>query len=395
MVEFLTVVNDQGAERRINSLFVRFQEISKNSVDAHFYDWDSIWRALVNMGIYRRGADVAEVGTTWLESLVAMNALRPFSPAEVDMLGSQEAFIPETWGATSIHGDARVWGIPARCDVRVVWYWKDMLEQAKVDAATGFADLQSLQETLEKLKAVLAMPWVMTIARDDPNIIQTLATWIWACKGEFVTPDCKKVSLLEPNALKALQAYFGLYQYMSKDTLDLSSNEIAELFFERKTAAIFGGPWVLTELRQRRILGNQLARIGIAPTPGPPFVGGTVLTIPRHVRNIQPSMEFIKFMMMPEIQVAYCPPVGLLPTTHKAWESPIMQEDPFNRVIYQAFENGRGLPTVALWGMVEEKLKSSIYQIWKDLLWNPGTTIDQAIQTHLEPTVRRLNISLQ
>jgi hypothetical protein len=42
---------------------------------------------LVNVGIYRRGADIAELGTTWLESLMAMNVLRPFTANEINRLG--------------------------------------------------------------------------------------------------------------------------------------------------------------------------------------------------------------------------------------------------------------------------------------------------------------------
>ena len=394
-IEFLTVINYQGYIPQIENLIARFQKENHIPVEPHFIGWDTLWRELVNVGIYQRGADIMEVGTTWVESLVAMNALRPFTSTEIDHLGGKSAFLPATWRAASISGDSQIWGIPIRCDVRVIWYWKDMLEDAKVDAAIAFKNPQTTQNTLEKLKSVVPTPWLVTTALDDPNIIQSLATWIWAYKTDFVTPDCKKVLLMEPAALDALRAYFGLYRYMPKDTLDWKSDDLTNLFVERKAAALFGGPWVLTDLRDRGIPKKELARIGIARTPGPPFVGGTVLTARKQVRNVQQGIELIRFLTKPDVQVEYCPPLGLLPTTHKAWETPSMQKDPFNQGIYQAFENGRGLPAVPLWGMVEEKLKAGIYQIWKDLLQGSQKDVDKAIHAHLEPIVNRLNISIQ
>ena len=392
-IEFLTVINDQGFIPQIKDLFSQFQQQKHIPVDTTFVGWESIWRELVNVGIYRRGPDIVEVGTTWLESLVAMNALRPFSPNEIDQLGGKSAFIPATWTPTSISGDEQVWGIPIRCDVRIIWYWKDMFDQAKVDPATAFADIQSTQESLEKLKSVIDTPWAVTTVQGDPNIIQSLATWIWALQSDFVSPDCKKVLLLEPTSLEALRAYFGLHKFMPKDSPELLSGDLANLFVNRKVAAILAGPWILTN--DQGIPKEDLARIGIAHTPGPPFVGGTVLSICQHSRRSNEALNFIKFMMQPEIQVAFGPPVGLLPTRNEAWKLPSLANDPFYKLIYEAFLNGRGLPAVALWGMVEEKLKMGIYLIWEDLLTNPDADVDQAIHKYLEPIVNRLNISLQ
>jgi len=394
-IEFLTVINNQELIPKIEGLFNQFQQKRSTSVETHFVGWDSIWRELVNVGIYRRGADLVEVGTTWLESFVAMNALRPFSSTEIDHIGGKSAFIPATWSSTSISGDAQVWGIPIRCDVRVIWYWKDMLEKAKVDATTAFLDPQKTQNTLEKLKSVIATPWLVTTALGDPNSIQTLATWIWAFQSNFVTPDCKDVLLLEPDALDAMRSYFGLHRYMPKENLDLLSDDSMKLFLDRKAAAIFAGPWVLSTLIDRGISKKEFARLGIARTPGPPFVGGTVLSVCQHSRRINEVLDFIKYLAQPEIQVLYCPPLGLLPTLHKAWELPSMGNNPFYQIFYEAFSNGRSLPSVPLWGMVEEKLKKGIYLIWKDLLTNPKADVDRVIKTHLEPIISRLKVSLQ
>ena len=350
IVEFLTVILDQGSIPHIHNLFDQFQQEKGVAVDASFADWDSVWRELVNIGIYQRGADVAEVGTTWLESLVAMNALRPFSSAEIARFGGESAFIPATWSGTSFSGDDQIWGIPIRCDVRIIWYWKDMLERAEVDPETAFESIQNTEETLAKLKSVIDTPWGIATAASDPNIIQAMATWLWAFGGDFVTPNCDKVLLMEPAALEAMRAYFGLYPYVPKGTLG---------FAQRNVAAIMAGPWMLQDFVRQGFSDEDIDRIGISVTPGPPFVGGTVLSIWQHTRQnrrVNDALEFIEFMTRPEVQVEYCPHLGLLPTRKEAWEMPSMVNAPHYKVIRRALSMGRGLPAVPLWGMVEEKV---------------------------------------
>jgi multiple sugar transport system substrate-binding protein len=385
----LTVILDQNKVPQINDLFDRYQRKTGNGVDASFVNWDTIWRELVNIGIYRRGSEVAEIGTTWLDSLVAMNALRPFTPADIDRMGGEAAYMPATWSSASLGEGNRVWGIPIRCDVRVIWYWKDMLEDAGVDPGTAFESIQSTRETLEQLKSVVDTPWGVATAASDPNIIQALATWLWDFGGEFVTPNCDKVLLMEPKALKALRAYFGLYPYVPQGALGFS---------RRNVAAIIAGPWMLQDFAAQGMSNEDMGRIGIATLPGPPFIGGTVLSIWQHTAHsgyLDAALDFVEFMAQPEVQVEFAPYLGLLPTRKEAWEMPSVVGKPYYDVFYDALSNGRALPTVPLWGMVEEKLKECFGLIWNDLLTNPDADIDQAIEKYLKPMVTRLNLSLK
>jgi hypothetical protein len=80
-----------------------------------------IWKELVNIGIYKRGADVSEVGTTWISSLISMNTLRAFTRAEIAQIGGERVFLPTSWQTTSLVGDSRVLAIPFLSDVRVIF----------------------------------------------------------------------------------------------------------------------------------------------------------------------------------------------------------------------------------------------------------------------------------
>jgi multiple sugar transport system substrate-binding protein len=395
-LEFLTILHEEPNRPRVEALFDRFQKEQKIGIDASYVDWDALWRKLVNISIYKKGADVAEVGTSWLESLVAMNSLRPFSPREVGYFGGKNAFLTSAWETSSIRGDSQVWAIPVRSDVRMIWYWKDMLEEAKVDPATAFETLGNVQQTLDALKSVMPTPWCVATASSELNSIQTLASWIWATDQDFVTANGKQVPLDTPAAVAGLKAYFDLHAYMPKGDAQLDGNKVLDKFVHREIAATVAGPWMLlSSLKNANVPPDQAALVAAALPPGPSFVGGTVLVNWNHGLQNQEVMEFIKFMTSAETQKEYGPVVGLLPATQAAWSLPPYSDDPHYQVLYKALSQGRILPAVPLWGMIEDKLIGAINAVWTDLLTgDEQLETEQVIAQHFEPVINRLNLSL-
>ena len=133
----LTIANHTNILQLLHPIIELYEQASRSSAHITVLEWDTIWRDLVNIGIYKRGADVSEVGTTWIGSLISMNSLRGFTRAEIAQIGGEQAFLPTAWQTTSMVGDARVLAIPFLSDVRVIFYWRDMLEKAGVDEATA------------------------------------------------------------------------------------------------------------------------------------------------------------------------------------------------------------------------------------------------------------------
>ncbi|MFN2153012.1 MAG: hypothetical protein ACK2T5_15510, partial [Anaerolineales bacterium] len=190
----------------------------------------------------------------------------------------------------------------------------------------------------------------------------------------------------QPEALEALRAYFSLYRYMPKDSI---------YFTQRNVAAIFAGPWMLSTFSRLGFSDEEFSRIGVAVPPGPPFVGGTVLSIWQHTarsRLVDNAFKFIEFITQPEVQIEYSPHS---PTRQEAWDVLSKRGSPYYKTMRKALAMGRSFPAVPLWGMVEEKLKTSIALIWQDLFTNPDANVDLAIEKYLEPTVKRLNLSLK
>ena len=391
-LEFLTVLPNQLADQA-DAIFRRFSDATGVAVQGTYTGWNSIWQELVQTGIYKRGPDLAEPGSTWLESLVEMNVLRPFTKTEIDRLGGETAFIPSSWKGVVYGKEEQVWGIPSRVDPRVIYYWKDMLEEARLNPEESFSSLGQFPAAFEKLRKVVETPWVTATSPNDPATIQTLSSWVWDVDGAFVSPNGKQVAFMEPAALDAIVAYFDLHRFMPRRS-DVSGLSVSEIFIQRKVAAVIGGSWVWTNLQNAGIPPDMMAKIGILPVPAPGFLGGMNLVVFHHTRQEENAVHFIEYLSKPQVQMAYAPLVGLLPSRLAAWEMEPYSSDPILQTMYQSIQRSRSFPMIPLWGTVESRMIKAIGLIWNDLLAGETANTRQIVQKHLSPLASRLNFAL-
>jgi len=242
-----------------------FNDFSQQSnIDVHntFSNWDDYWQELLNMAIYKHGPDLAEVGTTWMESLAAMNALRPFSSKEVTALGGEAAFLPASWRTASIGKDGRILGIPFRADVRIIFYWADIIEKAGIDPEKDFSSPAALHKTLKTLQTSLQYPWAISTHPKDHNTLYNSASWVWAHGGDFISKDGLSVAFNHPKALEGWNDFFSLKEFMPPLDTPLTDLQAFELFANRKIAAFVGGPWALPDLQAHPLSKGSLSSLG-------------------------------------------------------------------------------------------------------------------------------------
>ncbi len=390
----LTLANHAGIAQTLRTHIERFEQSRRSSVQLTLQDWDTIWKDLVNIGIYKRGADVSEVGTTWMGSLISMEALRPFKRLEISQIGGQRNFVPAAWATTSLVGDERVLAIPFMTDVRVIYYWRDMLEQAGVPEEKAFTSFESMEETLSRLKSVLPTPWAFSADASTHDSLYNSLSWVWAVGGDYISPDGRKTQFTTPEVHKALHTFFGLSRHMPWEGQPMSDGGALRLFRERKVAAILGGPWVPFNLRTLAESEELLPRLGISLAPGPSFVGGMNLVVWQHSRYPQECVELIRHLVTPQAQVDYCPRIGMMPARLEALADSFYAGDPYYQVLAEALQKGRAATRFSLWGMVEDKLTATFAQIWRDIFSQPGADLDDILAKHLDALARRLDITL-
>ena len=358
--------------------------------------WITAWNDLVRVALYKDGAEVSEVGSTWVGGFVGMDALRPYTLPEISKVGGAAAFLPSAWQNGSLIGDDQMWALPWLSDTRVIFYWRDMLEHAGIDETRAFQSFEQMEETLGRLQSQgVATPWAVTTRRTS-NTFYNIASWVWGAGGDFLNADGKQVLMAEPEALAGMARYYRLYRYMPQRSEPMDGFATFDLFLNQDVAAIISGPWFLSWLRGRGAPPYTLSRIGVALLPGPSFVGGTGLVVWRHVAydHDQVAADLVRFLTTSPALVDFYHQAGLLPARRELLTQPQFSADPHYQKIIEALESGRTHTRITLWGLVEDRLIAMLAQLWSEVRANPAQNIAALVEHSMVPLAQRLEATL-
>jgi len=359
--------------------------------------WESEWAELVKAATYSVGPNVSQVAAPAVINLAAMNALTEFTPSEVASLGGAAVFLPAAWQTVKLANETQVWSIPWLADVRVVYYWRDLLEQAGVDDSSAFDTPDRFHATLQKLQAAGMNSPLLLLTHFPFAALHYLSSWVWGAGEDFVNADGRSLRLNEPQFRAALRAYFSLQRYLPTGTDSLTPtadgvSKAVDLFAKRQVAVAFGDPsWLRATIEALRDTPLTIDRLGVALPPGPPYVGGSNLVIWKHTRQRDTAIRLIRSLISPDVQASFCQQVGLLPTRLEALQRPPYSTDPRYQVLAKAAQSGRSYPTLLRWGLIEENLSRTLTQIWSDLAADPRRDLDGLFAQRIDPLATRLN----
>jgi multiple sugar transport system substrate-binding protein len=389
-LDFSVMEGDGKQAEQLLPLMEAFEKQYHIHVNIIPIPWEKAWSEIAKYGIYGHGPDVSTIGASWIGSLASMQALRPFTPAQIQALGGANAYFESIWQAGLLRDGPTIWAIPWLGDVRVIYYWKDTLKKAGVkDFDAAFKTDIALVKTLEKLKkegvkyplAITTLP--MSLA------VHEAAHWVWNAGGDFVSPDGKRVIFTEPKGLEGFKNYFSLLRYINPQSM---KNASGVFFYEESSPVHIAGLWVPSS---KNITAERKDQLGVARLPGMAYVGGSALVIWQYTSRFTEAFELIRFLSSePLIYNKKDLQYKQLPTRRESLDAPETQNNVFNRIYMQTLQSGKTFPTLRLWGLIEEKLLVGIANIWADLFDNPDQDLDACLHKHLDPLAKRLNMIL-
>jgi multiple sugar transport system substrate-binding protein len=349
--------------------------------------WDKDWEELMRIALYRSGPDVSQVAVTAVDDFVTMGSLRPFRKEEIEAIGGSSAFLPSAWRTVHLPGGKQIWAIPWLADTRIIYYWRDMLDDAGIDKDKAFQTPEQVENTLVRLQASgVKTPWAVAV--DHPFMtLQTAASWVWGLGGDLFSAEGKHILFDQPKACQGFRAYFELYRYMPED---IRGSYVTVLFAERRIAAVIGPIGWLTQMRN---LANY-ANVGLALPPGPAYVGGSNLVIWQHSRRQQEAVELVRFLTGKQMQRDYCQRTSYLPVRLDALNEPPFSTDPHLQVLTKAVKTGRAYPVFPKFGLLESKLSDAFINLWNMILDDPPQNLDNLITPYIQALGRRLTVTL-
>lgn len=208
----------------------------------------------------------------------------------IDLGQFYEPAVEEMKGA-----DGKLYGIPMTVDTRIVFYNKDLLAEAGVDAASikTWDDLKEAAVKTTKRddngKLVQA-----GFALSDPGLFNT---WILQAGGQMVdTTKNPPVTDFNSEAGKAVLDYWNellneekVYEIGFEDSFG------GDGFKEGKVAMCFNGPWALATLEDSGINYGVIEQPSGRGGDKAAVMGGFGLVIPSKAKNPDAAWDFIKW----------------------------------------------------------------------------------------------------
>lgn len=250
-------------------------------------------------------------------------------------------FMESTQDAVSY--EDRVYGIPTVTEREVLFYRKDLFEEAGLQPPTTF-------EELEAAAAELSSDDVTGyIARAEPSAaITQFSGFLYGHGGDFITDGAASVNT--PEAVAAYQTYGDLYREYGPVGLIGTTQELVAMFQQGDAAMMIDAEVWWGELVDPNSSSVDPENVGVAPLPGG-AAGSRPYNIPSQALAINPdtsmpdeAWQFVEWATSPEM-VTEIQQSGVFGARESVWEDPDsltgIPED-FRETLLQSIETGVG-----------------------------------------------------
>lgn len=172
------------------------------TVDVTAVPWDSAHDKFTSAIAAGTAPDVAQVGSTWMAEFVGLKALEA-TPKEISLDG----FFDGAVNAVEVDGTA--YGVPWYVETRLVFYRKDLAEQAGITEPP--TDWDGLKQMATAMKEKAGAKWGIALQPGGTGSWQTVLPLMWSNGSAVVSEDGKEFTFEDDKNVEALtyyQSYF-------------------------------------------------------------------------------------------------------------------------------------------------------------------------------------------
>jgi multiple sugar transport system substrate-binding protein len=397
-IEFSLIPDADTDYQTVERLMNDFKRESGIDVQLKRMEWGNAWPQLIGVATQGQGVDISHVGSTWVSSLMTMNALRPIPLHLVNKIGGDQAFVHSTWSSVIAENDRNIYGIPLSAYVYIVAYRKDLLDQAGLNPVTAFATPDALEKSVRRLEELHATEnaWLMPVIPHPFNdFVHMAASWIWSSGGHIMDNRGKEVLFNSPAALAGLKSFIRLLRQVP-ETDYLGADECMTALIQGKAAAVITDARALNSAIQSKI--PNIKNIGAASLMSIPWSGGGSLVIWRHTHGYPDRLEaayrLIEFMVRKQTMMDLASNCYTLPSRTDALDELFPPDHALRPVMLQLISTGRSYRPIALWHRIEHQFGIELGTVAKNLMKDPKLDLDSSINEAMDSLAYRLNLTL-
>jgi ABC-type glycerol-3-phosphate transport system substrate-binding protein len=204
--------------------------------------------------------------------------------------------------SVSLNGE--IWGFPLYVYPQVVWYRKDLFQQAGLKPPTTLDDLLKAAQTLNAPPKMYGA--ALYNSPDEPYIL----AGICGSFGCRLTDEKGAVTINSPETIQALNFLKALFATTSPDAVSKQDSD-ARLIFGGGGAAIMMSSVSFSDLLLRPGSKLTAAQVGAVPIPNKAKKAPatlalySVLVIPKGAKNVAEAKKFLEFWATPAEMIKF------------------------------------------------------------------------------------------
>jgi len=304
--------------------------------------------------------DLIFMDIIWVAKFARSNWILPlddyFPPEE------QEAFLPADIQGSRYQG--RIYRVPMRSDVGVLYYRKDLLSQAHLQPPRTWQDLIEIAQRLQHPPELWGFVFQ---GRQYEGLICNFLELLWGAGGELFDQEGRLI-LNSSEAVEALQLMADLlhrYRIAPPGVTTYQEEESRHLFQQGRAIFMRNWPyaWDLTQRPDSPVRG----KVGIIPMvhrdghSSSGTLGGWGFAISRFTPHREAAWKFIRFATSYEGQKLFHFHNGAIPTRKALFRDPdILKKNPHYRYLYQILLQARPRPVHPRYSAISDILQRHI-----------------------------------
>jgi len=398
-IEFSTITHSEQAFQDLQQVLEVFERQQRCRVKVLRFGRTEAWPNILDTALHAKGPDISQIGVTWLSSLVAMNALRPFTSDEVAAAGAPAAFYPACWESAHVMEAPETWAIPWESNTAVIFYRRDLLGDTGIDDGSAFCSPRAMEETLHRLRDTpVESAWMPPLGEPAWDLLHSASSWLFGAGGTFLTVDGKRTAFTSGPALTGLSAFFNLFRFINPASYLMAVENYITQFARGRVAAVVGPADYGLAILHRHMPADLRQQVGIALPPGVPTSTGSSLVIWRHTRQTQDreglAVRLARFLSERQTQADLFHSGGGLPARRDVLPDLSLEMHNLKPSLEKALTEGRTYPAIKLWHRVETQLALALSEAAAAVLENPNSGLEVLLRQKLEPIAKRLDMTL-
>jgi multiple sugar transport system substrate-binding protein len=265
-------------------------------------------------------------------------------------------------------------------DVRGMWYWKDMLQEAGVDPEslkTWDGYISAAARLNDFFGDRITQGVHLVGAPHDPDMWYP---YLWMLGGEILElreghPTEGAYWFPSYNSSEGVRAMEFLKQQVDAGIEPQKEHHWGDEFANKTFPVMLEGSWILSAFPREfsPTLDQQVGFIPMFPVPNQTIqtstmMGGWELAIPSTSQNSDLAWELITIMAEPEILRPFLQQYGFLPTQHTLGEGPssqpLKESIPYFEEMISMIPDGRSRPNIAEYPQLAEHIHEAIQQVY-------------------------------